>query len=151
MPLTPSGKVDRKGLPEPEGMVGEKEYVGPRDATEEALVEIWQEVLGVERVGIHDDFFELGGHSLLATQMMSRVRKVFGVEISLKEIFENKTIGEFGKKVVEARKGGKEEKLGEIVRVDRKGRLELSYAQERLWFLDKYEPNSAFYNCCVCA
>ena len=146
VPKTPSGKVDRKALPEPDSYVSEKEYVGPRDATEEALVGIWQEVLGVERVGIHDDFFEMGGHSLLATQMVSRVRNVFKVELSLKEMFENKTIAEMGRVVEEARAGGRVENQGAIELADRKERLELSYAQERLWFLDKYEPNSATYN-----
>src|SRR5207247_314298 len=99
---------------------------------EEALVEIWREVLGVERVGIHDDFFEMGGHSLLVTQIVSRVGKVFNVELSLREMFENKTIGEMGKLVEKTRKGGKREGLREIVLADRSEKLELSYAQERL-------------------
>ena len=146
IPLTPNGKVDRKGLPEPEGRMEGKEYVGPRDAVEEAMVEIWQEVLGVEKVGIHDDFFEIGGHSLLATQLISRVRNVFKVEMTLKEMFENKSVAEFSRSVEKARLGGGQEGTGKIKLVDRTGKLGLSYAQERLWFLDKYEPNSAFYN-----
>jgi amino acid adenylation domain-containing protein len=94
LPLTPNGKVDRRALlaleaPNPEL---ENDFVAPRDALEERLVEIWEEVLGLERVGINDDFFELGGHSLLATQVVSRVRTVLGVQLPLRRLFEAPTI-----------------------------------------------------------
>jgi acyl carrier protein len=94
LPLMPNGKVDRKALPAPEVLRPELlgDFVAPRDALEEQLVSIWEEVLGVERVGIHDDFFELGGHSLLATQVISRVRDAFGVELPLRSLFEEPTV-----------------------------------------------------------
>ena len=94
LPLTPNGKVDRKALPAPDvsGFRAENAYAEPRTPVEEQLVEIWQEVLGLERVGVHDDFFELGGHSLLAMRVVSRVRGVFQVELPLLSLFEEPTI-----------------------------------------------------------
>ncbi|WP_315828549.1 MULTISPECIES: phosphopantetheine-binding protein, partial [unclassified Bradyrhizobium] len=92
LPLTPNGKLDRKALPAPEGRrESESSYVAPRTPTEELLVSIWAEVLKLDRVGIEDNFFELGGHSLLATQVVSRVRDAFGVELELRELFEEPT------------------------------------------------------------
>jgi acyl carrier protein len=94
-PLTPNGKIDRRALPAPDGIRPELEarYAAPRTATEEVLAQIWADVLGLERVGIHDHFFsELGGHSLLATQLISRLRDRFGIELPLTVIFEQPTI-----------------------------------------------------------
>jgi thioesterase domain-containing protein len=89
LPLTGSGKVDRKGLPAPElSVVGSNAYVAPRTRTEKLLVGIWQELLDVERVGIHDDFFELGGHSLLAMQLVSMIRSRMGKDVSIRKLFE---------------------------------------------------------------
>ncbi|MCP4132268.1 MAG: HAD-IIIC family phosphatase, partial [bacterium] len=94
LPLTQNGKVDRKALPEPDGTFASGiEYVAPRNETEEKLVEIWREVLGVEQPGIHDNFFDLGGHSLKAIKMVSLIGKNLDVDISLKDIFSNPTIG----------------------------------------------------------
>jgi hypothetical protein len=89
LPLTPSGKVDRQALPAPGGARPEFEadFVAPRTPTEELLAGIWEAVLGMEGVGIHDNFLELGGHSLLATQVVSRVREAFGVEVALRTLF----------------------------------------------------------------
>jgi acyl carrier protein len=95
MPLTSNGKLDKKSLPDPDGSeLSSKEYVAPRNETEAQLAEIWQNLLGVEQVGIHDDFFELGGHSLLATRLVSMIRKELHIEISIGEIFEHTTIVE---------------------------------------------------------
>jgi acyl carrier protein len=93
-PLTPNGKVDRKALPapDPSGFRAENAYAEPRTPAEEALAGIWEEVLGLERVGIHDDFFELGGHSLLAVRVMTRLNRHFGVEVPLRVLFEEPTI-----------------------------------------------------------
>src|SRR5262249_5988118 len=92
LPLTVSGKVDRKRLPEVEvkGERGEKE--GPRTVGEELIAGIWEEVLKREGVGVEENFFELGGHSLLATQVVSRLRQVLGVEIGVRALFEEPTI-----------------------------------------------------------
>jgi amino acid adenylation domain-containing protein len=94
LPLTPSGKLDRRALPTPDAERTELEtiYTAPRTPTEETLVEIWAQVIGVERVGIHHNFFELGGHSLLATQLISRVRSEFRVELPLRRLFEYPTV-----------------------------------------------------------
>ncbi|MDQ3959313.1 MAG: amino acid adenylation domain-containing protein, partial [Pseudomonadota bacterium] len=95
LPLTPNGKVDRRALPAPEISAQlEDRYVAPRTPLEEILAGIWGEVLGVERIGIHDNFFELGGHSLLAVQLLSRLRKFFKVEMTLRDLFEVSTVAE---------------------------------------------------------
>jgi amino acid adenylation domain-containing protein len=97
-PMTPNGKVNRNALPKPETTDRTAQTViEPRTPVEKSLVEIWREVLRAERVGVEDNFFEIGGHSLLAMQMMSRARKVLGVEISLREIFEAPTISALAK------------------------------------------------------
>jgi amino acid adenylation domain-containing protein len=94
LPRTPNGKIDRRALPAPDRARRESEdsFTGPRNPTEETLAGIWREVLGLERVGVHDKFFELGGHSLLATQVISRIRTAFQVEVPLRSIFETPTV-----------------------------------------------------------
>ncbi len=107
LPLTTSGKVDRKALPLP-GEVhrpNDREWVAPRTAVEEALSEIWAEVLGLERVGVTDHFFELGGHSLNALQVVSKVRSVLRVELSLSSLVEHPTVAQLAE-VVEDRRAG---------------------------------------------
>jgi amino acid adenylation domain-containing protein len=101
LPLTPSGKVHRKALPEPgRSLPREGEaFVAPRTPTEEALAGIWAEVLGQERVGVHDDFFALGGHSLLATQILSRVARDMGVRLALWGLFESPTVAELAREI----------------------------------------------------
>jgi acyl-coenzyme A synthetase/AMP-(fatty) acid ligase/acyl carrier protein len=102
VPLTASGKVDRRALPAPE-WGGGTEYVAPRSEAEEVLAGIWAAVLRVERVGVHDDFFELGGHSLLATQVVSRVRQALGVEVPLQAVFAAPTVAELAGRLDELR------------------------------------------------
>jgi acyl carrier protein len=101
LPLTPNGKVDRRALPapDPSGFQAETEFVGPRDALEKDLVGVWEGVLRLERVGVHDDFFGLGGHSLLATRVVSRVREVFGVELPLLSLFEEPTVAGLAERI----------------------------------------------------
>jgi amino acid adenylation domain-containing protein len=101
LPLTPSGKLDRRALPAPEGAAEPRVHVAPRNAVEELLAEIIGEVLGRAEVGVHDDFFEMGGHSLLATRVISRVRKQFGVEIALRTLFEAPTVARLAELLVE--------------------------------------------------
>ncbi|MEW5925947.1 MAG: amino acid adenylation domain-containing protein [Gemmatimonadota bacterium] len=144
MPLTPNGKVDRRALPAPD-LGGAEEPVAPRTPTEEVVAGIFAGVLGTGRVGAHDDFFELGGHSLLATRVVSRVRELFDVELPLRALFEGPTVAEMAGRVEEIRRAGAPA-LPPVVPTGRTGPLPLSFAQERLWFLDRLEPGSALYN-----
>ncbi|HKH48028.1 MAG TPA: amino acid adenylation domain-containing protein, partial [Thermoanaerobaculia bacterium] len=146
LPLTPNGKVDRKGLPEPGRAAADDEFVAPRTPVEEMLAGIWCEVLGLERVGVDASFFDLGGHSLLATQVMSRVRRLFGVELPLRVLFEAPTVAALAQAVEQARRAGRGALAPAIVPVPRTGAERLSFAQQRLWFLDRLEPDSPAYN-----
>src|SRR5947207_1201580 len=144
-PLNPNGKIDRKSLPVPEYVGQTEQYVAPRNSTEEQLAAIWAKVLRLEKVGAHDEFFALGGHSLLATQVVSRVRQSFGVELPLRALFEAPTVAQLAKRVEELRSSGKEE-MPDINPVPRNGNLPLSFAQQRLWFLNELEPDNPLYN-----
>jgi acyl carrier protein len=149
MPLTPNGKVDRKRLPAPEfdRQQLQRQYVGPGTLIEEVLAGIWQEVLGVEQVGVHDNFFELGGHSLLATRLISRVREAFSVELPLRKLFEYPTVAGFAACIASERQTERREALEtQLLPVARNQPLPLSFAQQRLWFLDQLAPGSPFYN-----
>jgi acyl carrier protein len=92
LPLTPNGKLDRKALPAPEYTAQADLYVAPRTEAEELLAEIWAEVLGVERVGVHDNFFELGGHSLLIMRLLARIRDTLDLRISIRTVFSMPTL-----------------------------------------------------------
>ncbi|KGJ86778.1 phosphopantetheine-binding protein, partial [Thalassotalea sp. ND16A] len=94
LPLTPNGKVDRKGLPTPDMSLQQKSYVAPTTATEKLLCEIWQDVLGIEQVGITDNFFALGGHSLLIISVVSEISKTLEVHLTLKSVFSTPTVAE---------------------------------------------------------
>jgi amino acid adenylation domain-containing protein len=146
LPLTPNGKVDRRALPAPERLSTEGEgYVAPRSQTERVMAEIWQFSLGVERVGVKDDFFALGGHSLLAMRVVSRVREAFGVELLVRSVFEAPTVAKLAEAVEEARRSAELALYPPLVRVGREQPLRLSFAQERLWFLEQLEPGSSIY------
>jgi amino acid adenylation domain-containing protein len=150
LPLTGSGKVDRRALPAPdaEHAALAEAFLAPRSGVEEMLAAIWSDVLGV-RAGVNDNFFELGGHSLLATQVMSRVREAFGLEIALRSLFEQPTIGELAETIEESLRArdGMPPRVERIERSPREGNvLPLSFAQQRLWFLDKFEKDGSFYN-----
>jgi amino acid adenylation domain-containing protein len=134
LPLTPNGKLDRRALPAPDAdAFAARAYEAPLGETEQALAEIWFEVLRIERVGRHDDFFALGGHSLLAVRVISRVRQVLGAEVSLADLFERPVLAEFARAIDDAVRT----ELPPIERVDRGERLPLSFAQARLWFLEQ--------------
>ncbi|QSQ26378.1 hypothetical protein JY651_16205 [Pyxidicoccus parkwayensis] len=106
------------------------------------LASIFSEVLGVKQVGLHDDFFELGGHSLLATQLISRVRQAFGLELGLRELFEAPTLAAFAERLQAA----SHTQVPPITRASREQSLPLSFAQQRLWFLDQFQPGSSVYS-----
>ncbi|HEX2269401.1 MAG TPA: amino acid adenylation domain-containing protein, partial [Pyrinomonadaceae bacterium] len=145
LPLTANGKVDRRALPAVEQVREETETEVAQTPVEEMLVGIWSEVLGV-RVGVADDFFELGGHSLLATQVISQIREVFQVELPLRALFEAPTVASLSKRVELAIKAGQGLELPPIELVSRTEPLPLSFAQQRLWFIEQYEPGRATYN-----
>ncbi|CBN54828.1 phosphopantetheine-binding protein [Kamptonema sp. PCC 6506] len=129
LPLTPNGKVDRRALPTPEPVKLEwaGSYAAPQTPTEEVLVRIWLEILGIKRAGIRDNFFELGGHSLLATQLVSRVRDACGVELPLRCVFEAPTIAELSKIVDSLKDSSAKIKVPALVPVSRESRrLKLS-------------------------
>jgi amino acid adenylation domain-containing protein/non-ribosomal peptide synthase protein (TIGR01720 family) len=146
LPLTANGKVDRAALPSPEaaGSLRAASFTAPRTAAEQELARIWSEVLRVERVGVHDDFFALGGHSLLAMQLISRVRSTFGVELPLRELFESPTVAKLAEAIERHDRGAGE--AAPIRPAPRDGELPLSFAQQRLWFLDQLVPDNPFYN-----
>jgi amino acid adenylation domain-containing protein len=148
LPLTPNGKVNRKALPEPDfARAGAGDEAATLTPVEEMLAGLVCEVLGAQSVGLDDDFFELGGHSLLATQLMSRVRDTFEVEIALRQFFESPTVGELARQIEAARAAGRHaEQVPPVVPVERTEHLPLSFAQRRLWFINKLEPGSALYN-----
>ena len=148
LPLTISGKVDRRSLPAPEQTDSEqrRSFKAPTTAVEEMMAGIWSEVLGKRQVGIDDSFFELGGHSLLATQVLSRVRDVFKVELPLVGLFERPTVAEQSASVEVLLRAGEQLDAPPIGHAPRENALPLSFAQQRLWFLDQLKPNSSFYN-----
>ncbi|HVR95001.1 MAG TPA: amino acid adenylation domain-containing protein [Thermoanaerobaculia bacterium] len=148
MPLTPSGKVGRQALPAPERprLQPAAAAADPVDPIAELLAGIWAEVLGLDRIGAEEDFFALGGHSLLATQVVSRVRTVLGVELPLRALFESPTVSRLAREVRESREGRPAPPVVPVPRHGGDSDLPLSFAQQRLWYLDQLEPGSAAYN-----
>ena len=150
-PLTPNGKVDRKALPEPEASVSDN-AVAPRDALEEIIAGFWAIVLRRDNAGIHSNFFELGGHSLLATQLSSRLRDALGIAVPVRWIFEAPTVAELAGRIRAVLAGENdadaiaESAARTIPRIPRDRALPLSFAQQRLWFLDQLEGPSPTYN-----
>jgi amino acid adenylation domain-containing protein len=148
LPLTRSGKVDRRALPAPESSDVESDYgyAAPLNHVEEILAEIWADLLGVERVGVDDNFFDLGGHSLMAARLVSRVRDALGVELPLRRLFEEATVVDLAKSIQSDLAAGGAFIAPPLVKVPKEGRLALSFAQERMWFLDQLNPSSAAYS-----
>ncbi len=136
-PLTPNGKLDRKALPAPDAAAfAAREYAPPQGAVEEAIAAIWQELLGVEKVGRHDHFFELGGHSLLAIQLIARLRRALGVDLAVRALFGAPTLADQAALAQAAQPAAVEV----IPPADRSQALPLSWSQQRLWFLDRMDP-----------
>ncbi len=149
LPVTPNGKLDRAALPAPAvsaisaGTAGTGDEA-PRTVHEELLAGIWSVLLGLPAVGIHDSFFALGGHSLLGMQLVSRVREAFQVELPLRVLFEMPTIAALAAHLGRAEAGATP--VPPIVRRASGGAARLSFEQERLWFLARFQPESAEYN-----
>jgi acyl carrier protein len=146
LPRLPSGKVDRGALPAPSVAGEDGGFAAPRTPTEELLAARWAEVLGVERLGRHDNVYTLGWHSLLATRFVSRLRRTFGIEVSMRSLFERPTVASLAERIDEILRGGPQLAAPPVRPVPRAGALSLSFAQQRLWFLDRLAPGSPFYN-----
>ena len=144
MPLSPSGKLDRRALPEPVWQT--REHVEPHTPLQLQIAAIWREVLGLPRIGLRDDFFALGGHSLLATQIISRTRQACDVELPLRTLFEASELGDFAQQVGLMQAAGQRNQQTAIAKVDRSQPVPLSYSQQRMWFLWQMEPDSPAYN-----
>jgi amino acid adenylation domain-containing protein/non-ribosomal peptide synthase protein (TIGR01720 family) len=139
MPLTVNGKVDRKALPEPDWKGDEQQYTAPRNDIEEMLCRIWSKELGIEKIGITDDFFKMGGNSILAIRLSHRMTKALEREIPVASIFELKTVKNISEEMVRFRRQVNIEPCGSDEAV-------LSFAQERLYFIEEYEGGSSAYN-----
>ncbi|HZI77075.1 MAG TPA: condensation domain-containing protein, partial [Gemmatimonadales bacterium] len=146
LPLTASGKLDRLALPDPPTVTSRPERLSYSldRPTQTAIAEVWTEVLGLDHVGLDDNFFNLGGHSLLATQAASRLRQYFNIELPLRKLFEAPTVRELAA-VIDSELSPRQ-KGTEIRARERHEPVALSYAQQRLWFLDQLEPGSDSYN-----
>ena len=144
MPLSPSGKLDRRALPAPVWQT--REHVEPQTPLQQQIAAIWREVLGLPRIGLRDDFFALGGHSLLATQIISRTRQACDVELPLRTLFEASELGAFAEQIGLIQASGQRNQQTAIAKVDRNQPVPLSYSQQRMWFLWQMEPDSPAYN-----
>ncbi|HEX4722802.1 MAG TPA: amino acid adenylation domain-containing protein [Pseudonocardiaceae bacterium] len=137
VPLTRNGKVDHAALPDVE--LPETDHIAPRDAAERAVAAVWAEVLGVARIGVHDNYFALGGDSILSIRLVSKLRDALGVDVSPRALFGHPTVAALAANLKPA------EELS-LRRIDRDPPPPASFAQQRLWFLDSFEPNSTAYN-----
>ena len=143
LPLTANGKVDRKALPEPDMSELQSQYVAPKTVVETGVCELCQEILGVEKVGLTDNFFQLGGHSLSATRLVANINKRFQSSIQLVDVFSCQAIKDIADLVSDRENI---EVLPHILPVPRDAELQTSYAQQRLWLMDRIEGGSGHYN-----
>ncbi len=147
LPLTPNGKLDRKALPAPaDEAYARAAYEPPQGEIETALAELWAELLGVERVGRHDHFFALGGHSLVAVRLLSRLAQALGIELPLRTLFAKPVLADLAASLVDQLSRSGAQDLPAIVAVPRDAPLELSFAQQRLWFLAQLDQSSTNYH-----
>ncbi len=150
LPLTPNGKVNRRALPAPDLRDTQSEYVAPTSDAERVLAGIWEDVLHIAPISVEANFFELGGHSLLATQVVSRIQKSMGIALPLRSLFEHPTISRLAKETSMAEQLDTQERrilsAPPLRAVEGAGPFPLSFAQQRLWVLDRLEPHSAAYN-----
>jgi amino acid adenylation domain-containing protein len=148
LPLTPSGKIDRRALPSPTQArpVLEEPFVAPHTPVEQQVAASLADLLGLERVGIHDNFFELGGHSLLATQLISRLREVLQVEVSLPSFFETPTVAGLANSIETALQWEQGQQAAAIIPIPREQALPASIAQEHIWIVDQVFQGLSLFN-----
>ncbi|MFI7230568.1 amino acid adenylation domain-containing protein [Nonomuraea angiospora] len=147
LPLTSNGKIDRQALPRPEARAEiQGEALAARTLTEHRLSAMWSDVLGTPEVGVEDDFFRLGGHSLLAAQVMTRVREEFKADIPLRTLFDRPTVAGLAAAIERALARDGSRVADRIPVGVRPARPPLSFAQQRMWFMDQMVPGSAFFN-----
>ncbi|MDF5724715.1 MAG: amino acid adenylation domain-containing protein [Rhizonema sp. PD37] len=153
LPITSNGKLDRRSLPIPNltAAVARKSFTEPQTSTQNKLCQLWIRVLGLDRLDITDNFFQLGGHSLLATKLVSRIRDQFDIALPLRAIFEHPTVIELAEEIDKLLSDDQDKNLplDTILPIKNRQNLPLSFAQQRLWFLDKLEPNNPAYNILV--
>ncbi|HLZ61772.1 MAG TPA: amino acid adenylation domain-containing protein [Ktedonosporobacter sp.] len=151
LPLTPNGKIDRRGLPAPafDQRSRGKDQVAPRTLLEEHLAAIWCEVLKRSSISVHDNFFELGGHSLLATRISARIYETLRVKVSLRTFFEFSSVAEMAVWLEQSTTPEQEDVLARMPSAVPADTIQLSFAQQRLWFLDQLEPGNPFYTISV--
>ncbi|HEX2254146.1 MAG TPA: amino acid adenylation domain-containing protein [Thermoanaerobaculia bacterium] len=146
LPRTRTGKLDRAALPQPEQASASGGGDRPLGPVEALLATIWSRILGVEQIGPADDFFALGGHSLLAARLAARIQEAFRIELPLRTLFEDATLAGLARRVETALGAGERGAAPPLVPVGRRGRLPLSFAQQRLWFLQQLDPQSCAFN-----
>ncbi|HEV3358163.1 MAG TPA: amino acid adenylation domain-containing protein [Pseudonocardiaceae bacterium] len=142
LPLTPSGKIDRAALPDPGDAVAERGYEAPVGPVEQTLARLWEDILGVPRVGRNDEFYRLGGHSLLATQLVNRVRSVMNVELPVRDLFETSTLADLARRVAVLKQGTR----AVLRRQVRPALVPLSYPQQRLWLTAQLRAGDSAYH-----
>lgn len=143
LPLTSNGKVDVKALPEPDGLIEKgAQYVAPENEIQEAIAAIWQQLLGIERVGANNHFFEIGGHSLSAVRMIVMINQALEVDLSVEEVFNTPILKDLAM-VVEQKSGSKQIPLAHVPLPER---IPLSYGQEALWIIDQQLGESVQYH-----
>ncbi|ASS73994.1 hypothetical protein CIG75_02685 [Tumebacillus algifaecis] len=149
MPLSPNGKIDRKSLPsvsDVDRLELLDDYIAPQTATEIWTANLWAEILQIDRVGLTHNFFDLGGHSLMVTRIVSRIKKQYGLQVVVRDLFDHPTLREFAAHLDQLLTGSAVASMQEIVAIGKQEAYELSNEQKRLWFLYKLEPESTFYN-----
>ncbi|HEV8167809.1 MAG TPA: amino acid adenylation domain-containing protein, partial [Pyrinomonadaceae bacterium] len=145
LPLTQNGKLDRRALPAPVQLTTDREEES-FSAVEEIVADVFAVMLGADRVGLHDNFFDLGGHSLTAIQTMARVADLLHVQLSVRTLFESPTVSALAEAIETARKTSQFAGSKPVLAQSREGALPLSFAQQRLWFLDQFQPGLGVYN-----
>ncbi|MFE7801239.1 amino acid adenylation domain-containing protein [Nocardia sp. NPDC057440] len=147
VPLTPVGKLDRNALPVPDFSISRRAYLAPRTPVEQAVAEVFADVLDTERVSIDESFFELGGNSLSATRVVARINSALGARTALRDLFDAPTVAQLSARIVPAA-GGERSRFVLAPRI-RPDRIPLSPAQQRMWVLNQLDPGSPAYNIAV--